>query len=36
MYEGYWSEGKRNGFGKYIWNNGKAFYGKWVNDKVEE
>lgn len=35
IYFGSWRDGKRNGFGKQIFENGTLFMGKWKDDKPE-
>ena len=34
IYEGYYKNGLKHGFGKYSWPNGKVFYGNWLNNKL--
>ncbi len=33
-YEGYWENGKKSGFGMYLWDIGDAYMGEWKNDKM--
>ena len=34
-YEGFWKEGKKNGFGYYEWNNVGFYKGEWKNDAMD-
>ena len=33
-YEGFWSNGKKSGYGQYTWNNGEIYSGNWYNDQM--
>ncbi len=35
LYEGYWSNNYFNGQGTYIWNDGRKYKGKFVDDLPE-
>ncbi|MBQ6681071.1 MAG: OmpA family protein [Prevotella sp.] len=34
IYEGHLTNGKRNGWGRFIWNNGECYTGLWKDDKA--
>lgn len=33
-YTGFWKNGKKSGFGFYVWNNKANYYGEWEDDKM--
>ena len=35
VYEGEWLDGKKEGFGKYYYNNGERYAGAWKDDMRE-
>ena len=32
LYEGYWKNGMKNGYGRYIDNDGDTYEGEWLDD----